>query len=112
MKKIKLHQRVLFLFYGAVLFCACTKKTFTLSKNQTDDKYESVLITDSVYCPPAVIAIPDNKAKINKDDELYYDDEQGYRYWRYNDGKYYLDKKYHITPLTKRKTAVAKLKIP
>ncbi len=112
MKKIKLHQLILVLFYGTLLFSACTKKTFTLSNSQTDDKYERILTADSVYSPPAVIAIPDNKAKISKDDELYYDDEHGYRYWRYNDGKYYLDKKYNTAPLTKRKTAVVKLKIP
>lgn len=108
MKKIKIHQQFLFLFYYTVLFSACAKKTFTLSNTQTDNRYESILTADSVYSPPAVIAIPDNKAKINKDDELYYDDEHGYRYWRYNDGKYYLDKKYNTQPLTKRKTGLVK----
>jgi hypothetical protein len=41
-----------------------------------------------------VINISDELAKSNKEGEMYYDNEYGYRYWRFNDGKYYLDAKY------------------
>jgi hypothetical protein len=41
-----------------------------------------------------VISIADALAKSNKEGEMFYDNEYGYRYWRFCDGKYYLDAKY------------------
>ncbi len=49
---------------------------------------------NSDYRPPAVIIISDDLASSNRNGELYYDNEYGYRYWRNCDGKYYLDVKY------------------
>lgn len=107
MKKIKLHQWLALLFF-TTLCVACSKKV--INSGIKVDVEMTKALPDSLYTPPAFIIIPDNKAKINKEDELYYDDAYGYRYWRYNDGKYYLDKKYTKTPLAKRNTpAVAKL---
>jgi hypothetical protein len=46
------------------------------------------------YRPPTVIIIADNLASVNRNGEMYYDNEYGYRYWRNCDSKYYLDSKY------------------
>jgi hypothetical protein len=51
---------------------------------------------DEHYRPPAVIIISDNLARTNRNGEMYYDNEYGYRYWRFCDGKYYLDSKYEM----------------
>lgn len=105
MNNIKLHQWLAILFFAAFIN-ACSKKITNTALN-TEDK---VTDTDTLYTPPAFIIVPDDKAKINKEDELYYDDQYGYRYWRYNDGKYYLDQKYIKTQIQKKKpAAVAKL---
>jgi hypothetical protein len=48
------------------------------------------------YRPPMVIVISDDRARTNRNGEMYYDNEYGYRYWRYCDGKYYLDSKYEM----------------
>jgi hypothetical protein len=89
MKKVKLHQWLLILLTAATIY-SCSKKNF-LSKN-TDEVTAAETVNN--YTPPPVIIITDDKAKSNKDGELYYDNEFGYRYWRYCDGKYYLDAKY------------------
>ena len=106
MKNIKLHQWYALLVCTTFFFTACSKKTFTLSNSHTEEKIESPVINDSAYIPPGVIIVPDDKAKTNKEDELYYDDEYGYRYWRYTDGKYYLDKKCNKYLLLKKKHSV------
>lgn len=46
------------------------------------------------YRPPLVIIISDHLAYTDRNGERYYDNEYGYRYWRYRDGKYYLDNQY------------------
>jgi hypothetical protein len=46
------------------------------------------------YRPPAVIIISDQLASVNRNGEMYYDNEYGYRYWRNCDSKYYLDARY------------------
>jgi hypothetical protein len=48
------------------------------------------------YRPPMVIIISDGLARTNRNGEMYYDNDYGYRYWRYCDGKYYLDSKYEM----------------
>jgi hypothetical protein len=48
------------------------------------------------YRPPAVIYISDDLARTNRKGEVYYDNEYGYRYWKFCDGKYYLDSKYEM----------------
>jgi hypothetical protein len=48
------------------------------------------------YRPPMVIVISDDRARTDRNGEMYYDNEYGYRYWRYCDGKYYLDSKYEM----------------
>lgn len=89
MEKIKLHKWSVFLSVPLLLAVGCSKRSFPADNSQ-DEKYE----TAAAYVPPAVITIADDKAKTNRDGELYYDDEYGYRYWRYCDGRYYLDRKY------------------
>jgi hypothetical protein len=49
------------------------------------------------YRPPPVIYISDELARTNRNGELYYDNEYGYRYWKFCDGKYYLDSKYEMS---------------
>lgn len=107
MKKIKLHQRLSLLFLSAALIASCAKKNFP-ADSEKDDRTEAVGTIPVAYAPPAIIQISDDKAKTTKEGELYYDDEYGYRYWRYNDGKYYLDQKYSKGAPSKRKTASKK----
>ena len=96
MKKIKLHQWLSLVLFMAVL-TSCSKKSYP-SENAADveeQQYESSKNASADdYTPPQVITIPDERARSNKEGELYYDNEYGYRYWRYCDGKYYLDAKY------------------
>lgn len=96
MKKYNLHQWLPLMMLVVIIFASCSKKTYPASNtNETEDKYEDVkTATGNDYTPPPVIFIADDKAKSNKDGELYFDDEFGYRYWRNCDGKYYLDAKY------------------
>lgn len=75
------------------LFSNCSRKNYT-SKTKEADQEESVEAKDPDYRPAPVIYVPDEKAKTNKQGEMYYDNEYGYRYWRFCDGKYYLDAKY------------------
>jgi hypothetical protein len=92
MKSFKLHQW-LSLLCALTIFTACSKKNFPGNNSSAiPDKYENGANND--YTPPPVISIPDELAKANKEGEIYYDNEYGYRYWRFNDGKYYLDTKY------------------
>ncbi len=104
MKKYKLHQWLVLLLF-TVLINACSKK-ITNAAVIVEEKLKD-LSADSAYTPPAFILIPDDKAKTNKEDELYFDDNYGYRYWRYNDGKYYLDPKHNKNISVKKKTSVA-----
>jgi hypothetical protein len=103
MNTIKLYQRLALLFFTAAV-TACSNKIINTGL-KADEKLPEIIAADSLYIPAACIIVPDNKAKTNKEDELYYDDEYGYRYWRYNDGKYYLDQKYNKTLLLKKKAA-------
>ncbi|MFN8251278.1 MAG: hypothetical protein U0V75_05290 [Ferruginibacter sp.] len=104
MKKIKLHKWSAPAVILILLFVSCSRKTFSESSSNTEDRYEPATINNSKnYTPPPVISIPDEKARTNKEGELYYDDANGYRYWRYCDGKYYLDKKYDTGSLAKKK---------
>jgi hypothetical protein len=96
MKKYNLQLWLPLMILVVIFFASCSKKTYPES-NTTDseDKYENTKTgTGNDYVPPPVIVIADEKAKSNKDGELYYDNELGYRYWRSCDGNYYLDAKY------------------
>lgn len=94
MKKHKLHQR-LFLFLLAISIVSCSKKNYsTNASSENEAKFEKSIASLGSYIPPQIISISDDIAKSNKDGELYYDNEMGYRYWRSSDGKYYLDSKY------------------
>src|SRR4051812_1620225 len=95
MKKLKLHQWLLFPVLPLVIFTACSKKNYPASNSvENAEKYEGKNAVAANYTPPQVILIPDQVAHINKEGEMYYDDDYGYRYWRSADGKYYLDSKY------------------
>jgi len=94
MNKHKLHQWLPVLLL-VVLFTSCSQKEIPGNNaSTTDDKYESAKPREARYTPPQVITIADEQAKTTKDGEMYYDDKDGYRYWRQSDGKYYLDEKY------------------
>lgn len=106
MKKYKLHQCLILLFLIFAL-TNCSKKNYPSDNTEnTEEQYKnSNATTHNDYTPPQVIAISDDIAKSNKDGELYYDNERGYRYWRYCDGKYYLDSKYERGETPKKKHA-------
>ncbi len=93
MKRSKLYQWLPMLF-TLVIFIACSKKNFP--GNNTPDSKDRYLNAagNGGYTPAAVLSISDELAKSNKEGEMYYDNEYGYRYWRFCDGKYYLDSKY------------------
>ena len=93
MKKHKLHQWLPLLF-TLIIFSACSKKNYPDNNVATQDKYETTKSANEGYTPPPVINISDELAKSNKEGEMYYDNEHGYRYWKSSDGKYYLDAKY------------------
>ena len=104
MKKYKLHQWLPFLF-ALVIFTTCSKKKYPNNNAETEDKYENVAAANDSYTPPPVISISDEQSKSNKDGEMYYDNAYGYRYWRFCDGKYYLDTKYESGAKPDKKTA-------
>ncbi|MBS1513201.1 MAG: hypothetical protein JST86_20360 [Bacteroidetes bacterium] len=91
MKKYRLHICLPLLLLMATLY-ACNQKEFPGSNNSLQDEMNTS--NNAEYIPPQVIVVPDEKTKTNKDGEMYYDDEYGFRYWRSADGKYYLDSKY------------------
>lgn len=95
MNKYNLHQWFCLLLI-ALFFAACSKKNFPVNSNaDVDSHFESGINNKpSNYISPKVISIDDALSKLNKDGEIYYDDELGYRYWRLDDGKYHLDAKY------------------
>ncbi|WP_460552172.1 hypothetical protein [Ferruginibacter profundus] len=93
MKKYKIHQWLPLLF-TMVIFSACNKKDYPENNVERQDKFENVKAADDNYTPPPVITIADELAKSNKDGEMFYDNEYGYRYWKFCDGRYYLDAKY------------------
>ncbi|MBP6022906.1 hypothetical protein [Ferruginibacter sp.] len=103
MNKYKLHQWLLLLLMTFVL-TNCSKKNYPTEN--TEEQYKnSNAAAENKYTPPQVITISDDIAKSNKEGELYYDNEKGYRYWRYCDGKYYLDSKYERGEIPKKKYA-------
>jgi len=93
MKKYKLHQWIPLLF-TLVFFTACSKKNYPGNTGDAPNNYEDAKTITDKYIPPPVIIISDDLAKSNKEGEMYFDNEYGYRYWRLSDGKYYLDAKY------------------
>ena len=107
MKKYKLHQWLPLLF-ALVFFTACNQKEYPGNSSDSVDKYESAKPAAGAYTPPPVISIPDDLAKANKEGEMYYDNEYGYRYWRLSDGKYYLDAKYNNAGVKPAKKLVKK----
>ena len=110
MKKYKLHQW-LPLLLALVIFAGCSKKNYP-AKDATNNEshYEDAKLVKDEYTPPPVINISDEAAKSNKDGEMYYDNEYGYRYWRFCDGKYYLDTKYESGASPNKKIAKKKTK--
>jgi hypothetical protein len=112
MKKYNLLHWLPLIMLVVVVFSSCSKKNYPVTNTfVTEEKYENAKSdTGNDYTPPPVIFIADDKAKSNKDGELYYDDELGYRYWRSFDGKYYLDVKYGSGASPNKKNAKKKLK--
>jgi hypothetical protein len=96
MKKFILYPGLHLMILVVIITASCSKKIYCAnSVTDTDDKYHVAKTdTGNNYTPPPIIFITDDKAKSNKDGELYYDDKLGYRYWRAVDGTYCLDAKY------------------
>jgi hypothetical protein len=90
MPPIKLHKWYFAIIFAAFIAVGCSNKNVAQKSNNEKDEIE---MPDD-YTPPPVITIPDEKAKTNKEGELYYDNEYGYRYWKNCNGQYYLDVKY------------------
>ena len=91
-----------------MIFAGCSKKNYPDNNaNTTEDKYENIK-KEEAYTPPPVITILDEQAKSNKDGEMFYDNDYGYRYWRFCDGKYYLDTKYETGASPNKKIAKKK----
>jgi hypothetical protein len=107
-KKIKLHQQFTLLFLIAIIAVSCSKKNYPAKDEIAEETAVTTSVTD--YTPPPVLTIPDDRARSNRDGELYYDDAYGYRYWRFCDGKYYLDAKYEKGVLPNQKLAKKKTK--
>jgi hypothetical protein len=107
MKKYYLYQWLPLMMLVVIIFTSCSKKTYPENNNtDTEEKYDNIKSdTGNDYVPPPLIVIADEKAKSNKDGELYYDNELGYRYWRSCDGNYYLDAKYESGAAPSKKVA-------
>ncbi len=108
MKRTKLHQRLIIFFCIALIATSCSPKNFPAK--DIPAATTEISTSDTDYIPPAVLNIANDKAKSNRDGELYYDDDYGYRYWRFSDGKFYLDAKYEKGELPNRKIAKKKAK--
>ncbi|MGC4103858.1 hypothetical protein [Ferruginibacter sp.] len=95
MKKCKLHQWLTLLLASALII-SCNKKNYPVDNTRFEDDKQAANQVASLknYTPPLCIVVPDKEAQVNKEGEMYYDDQSGYRYWRSQDGKYYLDNKY------------------
>jgi len=79
-----------------MIMSSCSRKNYA-AKNSSNGDQEATVYNkqqDRDYSPPPVVYVADGQAKTNKNGEMYYDNEYGYRYWRFCDGKYYLDAKY------------------
>jgi|GEM_PF-6467118 len=110
MKKYILHQW-LPLLIALVIFTGCSKKNYPSNNNtNTESQYDNTKAPNNDYTPPQVVSVSDDQAKTNKDGEMYYDNELGYRYWRFCDGKYYLDAKYESGASPNKKLAKKKTK--
>jgi hypothetical protein len=112
MKKYILHRWLPLMMLVVIITAGCSKKVYAAnSVTDTEDKYEEPKSdTGNNYTPPPIIFITDEQAKSNKDGELYYDDELGYRYWRSVDGTYCLDAKYAAGASPNKRNAKKKLK--
>jgi hypothetical protein len=107
MKRYFLHQWLMAAL--AILFLAnCSKKNYSHKSSDEEISYTKNEEPEN-YSPAHVITISDEFAKTNRQGEMYYDNEYGYRYWRFCDGKYYLDEKYE-TDNTKPKASKKKNK--
>jgi hypothetical protein len=92
---------------------SCSKKNFPNNSNADIDLLsQHTKLTVDDYTPPLVIVIADDLAKSNKEGEMYYDNEFGYRYWRNSDGKYYLDSKYERGVSPKKQNITKKIRKP
>jgi hypothetical protein len=112
MNKYILHRWLPLMMLVVIITAGCSKKTYSANNlTDTEDKYDGLKNdTGNNYTPPPIIFITDDKAKSNKDGELYYDDELGYRYWRAVDGTYCLDAKYTAGASPNKRNAKKKLK--
>lgn len=78
-----------------MLMASCSRKNYaSRNQNTTEASANDNNYSNDRYQPPAYVYMSDDQAKTNRDGELYYIDPKGYRYWKFCDGKYYLDAKY------------------
>ena len=86
----------LILFLSIILLTSCSRRNYSSQRQGNDETTTLKDPRDSDHSiqPPEYIALSDDQAKANRDGELYFIDSNGYRYWKFCDGKYYLDSKY------------------
>ncbi len=90
MYPIKLHKWYFTIAFASLLAIGCSHKN--VAQKTITEKEEIEMPAN--YSPPGVITVSKEKTKTNDEGELYYDNEYGYRYWKNNDGQFYLDVKY------------------
>jgi hypothetical protein len=106
MPPIKLYKWYLAIAFATLLAVGCSNKN--IAQKNIIEKEDIEQPED--YTPPPVITVPDEKAKTNKEGELYYDNEYGYRYWKNCNGQYYIDAKYEMEGAKPSKVKKSKTK--
>jgi hypothetical protein len=109
MKVQKLFSQLFILLFSIALLSSCSNKTSIAKKTQ---QQEEVIVEndDENYTPPQVIAVSPELQKTNKDGEIYYDNEYGYRYWKNCNGQFYIDSKYEMEDVKPKKVSKSKSK--
>ncbi len=108
MNKYKLHQWLPLLLLLVIQLTSCSRKNLPGTNAGMQEQYQNEVSGNTVTLPVAVISIPDELSKANKEGEMYYDNAAGYRYWRFCDGRYYLDTKYEYGSKPYKKTSKKK----
>lgn len=113
MQNNKLHQWLIVLVIVSLFSTSCSKKNYVAKQEEKEDEAEIYENRNLNNRPPEVLYINDENAKTNRNGEIFYEDENGFRYWKFCDGKYYLDSKYEqngYTPEKKNKKTNKKVK--
>ena len=112
MKYFKFYQWLTLMLVAGIFATGCSKKNYATKVESNEDEEATYVNRDMNNRPQEVIYISDEKSKTNRNGEIYYDDENGFRYWKYCDGKYYLDSKYEQNGYTPEKKTKKNKKKP